>query len=326
MKYLNEKIESKCPICGCKNAKILYKITAKEVTKRFILACKYPDKNKELEQVIKNLWEQNTCQVLQCDECNFCYSFPYIAGDEDFYKMAYWDTAEGSYPKEKWEYTQTLKAIKKINNKNSLLEVGAGDGAFSRTLFDIINPKNIVCTEYSEYGKKQIEQMGIECWNKDLRDIKTDKKFDIVCLFQIIEHLDRTDDLFKKLLSITSENANIFIAVPNNLFIEFSEKNGSLLDMPPNHIGRYNKKCFEIIATKYNLEIADYKIEDCSYQYAKNMFLGHRKLRNRQKYNSDKIPYWAKPIEKFNRLIAIIKLKKQYKQIGPSQWVHFIKK
>ena len=44
--------------------------------------------------------------------------------------------------------------------------------------------------------------------------------------------------------NLLSKNGEILIAVPNEEIIKFNELNGALLDMPPNHIGRWSKKTF----------------------------------------------------------------------------------
>ena len=55
-----------------------------------------------------------------------------------------------------------------------------------------------------------------------------------------MEHLDDSL-LINTLKEILTDNGEILIAVPNEKVIEFNENNGALLDMPPNHIGRWSK-------------------------------------------------------------------------------------
>jgi SAM-dependent methyltransferase len=125
--------------------------------------------------------------------------------------------------------------------------------------------ENIFCTEFSEYGRHQIENWGIKCVPKDIRELsgqEYEKCADVICLFQVLEHMDGLDVLFEKLNWLLKPGGSIFIAVPNQNMIEFNELNGALLDMPPNHIGRWNRICFEIIGSRHNLTLEDYQVEN----------------------------------------------------------------
>src|SRR5208337_399944 len=156
------------------------------------------------------------------------------------------------YPKWKWEFQETYEAIKKLAKSDlKLMEIGAGDGAFIRRIAEEILPKeNIFCTEFSRYGRHRIEYFGVKCSAEDVRCLSDSNSeyedaFDIVCMFQVLEHMDRLELLFKKLNLLMKSGGNLFISVPNQRLIEFNENNGALLDMPPNHVGRWNIRCFE---------------------------------------------------------------------------------
>lgn len=265
VQYSNLPIQSKCPVCGNADARNLYSVTAGESAQHFVRKEANSRTYSSLVEHIKKLWGADTCNVNCCNNCQFCFSEPYVAGDFDFYHLAH---PRHGYPKWKWENQITLDAIKHhCNNsdtsKTRLLEIGAGNGAFIRRVKDIIPITNITCTEYSEYGVKQITAMGAKCFDIDVRtlDDMYNNHFDFVCLFQVLEHLDDLDSLFAKIDKITKAEAQIYIAVPNDKFIQFIETNDALLDMPPNHIGRWNKKAFGIIAEKQGWKITDHRYE-----------------------------------------------------------------
>ncbi len=53
-----------------------------------------------------------------------------------------------------------------------LMEIGAGDSAFVRRIAEDLLPKeSILCTEFSDYGRKQIEKFGVICLSEDVRDL-----------------------------------------------------------------------------------------------------------------------------------------------------------
>ena len=128
--------------------------------------------------------------------------------------------------------------------------------------------ERIFCTEYSEFGRQQISLAGIECGGEDIRSSRFDEwaeMFDAVCLFQVLEHMDRLDALFARLRHLTKAGGDIFIAVPNERRIEFNETNGAVLDMPPNHIGRWNRDCFKRISERHGCRLVDHRYEEPRY-------------------------------------------------------------
>lgn len=328
----------KCPVCCTNNAHRLWGASSKQAAQHFVLQEKHPERFLELVSHIESLWGQNTCEVVQCDKCGFCYSNPYIAGDERFYSLAY---VGSGYPTWKWEFQLTYDVLNKCSRSDiKLLEIGAGDGAFVRRIAEKILPKeNIFCTEFSEYGRHQIEKFGVKCLSEDVRNLskaELEESIDIICMFQVLEHMDRLEVLFQKLNWLMKRGGSLFIAVPNPSRIEFNELNGALLDMPPNHIGRWNKKCFEEIGKQNGFHIEDYKVEEPSFTSMAKRFINYRLLRKSQQSGSFEnqilkiknrhllriMQMIAKAV---NSIKAIPTLIKMNSGLGDSQWIHLIK-
>ena len=337
-KYQRIPETAECPVCGAGAALRLWSTTSSQAAQNFVLREKHPDRFLELASHIECLWGQSVCHVVQCERCGFCYSSPYVAGDERFYDLAY---DRRGYPKWKWEFQRTYDALKeRCRPDQSLLEIGAGDGAFVARIADDILPKeNIVCTEFSKYGRDEIEKLGVKCLSEDVRDLpgaQWEDSFDVVCLFQVLEHMDRLKVLFQKLTRMMKSSGSLFIAVPNPKRIEFNELNGALLDMPPNHIGRWNRRCFEEVGAQNGLRIEGYRVEEESRASIARQFVVYRYLRKSQEGRS-----LENRIERIgNRYLlgamrmigvalgsvgAVPALVKSPPGIGDSQWVHLIK-
>jgi SAM-dependent methyltransferase len=299
---------------------------------------KDPERFLELVSHIENLWGQNTCEVVQCGKCGFSFSHPFIAGDKRFYSLAY---SRSGYPRWKWEFQLTYDLIlnRCSGSDIKLLEIGAGDGAFVKRIAGEILPKeNILCTEFSEYGRHDIEKFGVKCLSDDVRNISSPEykgRFDIVCMFQVLEHMDRLDILFRKLNWLIKKGGSLFIAVPNPSRIEFNELNGALLDMPPNHIGRWNQKCFEAIGEQNGFRIEGYKVEESSFVPMAKRFIIYRLLRRAQQSGSfeNKLLMtkgrYLRLMQLFgvavNSISAIPALTRLNSRLGNSQWVDLAK-
>lgn len=267
MKYKYTPYEAECPVCGNTHAEILYELTSKEAAQWFFLEEREPDRYKNIERVIRRLWDGKQTAFVRCKNCSFCFADPYIAGDSEFYSSLY-ETPR--YPEWKWEFELTYISLKeKIQNgelsQPFLLEIGAGDGAFVRRAAEnLFNKDHLLTLEYSQYGKNKIEESGIECLAKDVREIdlaKYKQHFDVICMFQVLEHLDNLNSLFKRFNEITTDSALLYIAVPSDIRVEFNEKYDAVGDMAPCHVGRWNEQSFDMIARQFGWQLKELKRE-----------------------------------------------------------------
>jgi SAM-dependent methyltransferase len=131
-----------------------------------------------------------------------------------------------------------------------------------------IPKEHVLCTEYSDYGRSEISGLGITCLQEDIREsgfAEHAHRFDVVCMFQVLEHLDDLDTLFERLTWLTKEQAHLFITVPNAKHREFFERHGFLEDIPPTHIGRWSPLSLSIIAKRHGWTLAGHKTEPQSY-------------------------------------------------------------
>jgi len=287
--YPLTEVTAFCPVCFEQKALLLYQVDSREAAQHFVLKEKDEAEFSALQMQIEKLWKNTVCKVLRCSNCSFSYAYPYVAGDSQFYSLAY---KRESYPEWKWEYEVSYRVLERLLENNQqknikLLEIGAGNGAFVRRISTRLIPRaNILCTEFSDYGAGEIRRYGIDCRAVDVKEIDRAKYanyFGLVCLFQTLEHMDELDSLFTQLNLLTGSDADMFIAVPNDKNIELNENNEALLDMPPNHIGRWNRKAFEIICARHGWQIMEHKIEGGNFLPALKKFSVYRYLRESQR-------------------------------------------
>ncbi len=277
---------STCPLCFCNTATQIWKASCSEQASHFLNPLVNRDKYEKLKEHIYSLQKSSNVYINKCEECNFVYSFPYIAGDKKFYDLIFSNT--NKYPQNRWEFFKSIEIIKNSKFRNpKILEIGSGDGAFVRKLVNkrITTKSLITAIEYSKFGKSKIEGFGIKCLSIDIKDEQNKmpyNKYDFICLFQVLEHLDNVHKLIGRLKKLLSKNGELLIAVPNEKIIEFNEINGALLDMPPNHIGRWSKKTFIKFCGLNNLKIIEHKVEPFSLKNFLFMFFSYRFLRKAQ--------------------------------------------
>ena len=277
----------RCPVCKSDTGTTLYSVNSEQAAQHFVRSELDPARHDKLKNEIERLWSGREARVIRCGQCEFCFSDPYAAGSAEFYATL---LNAPSFPQWKWEFQITLETVQQLaaENKNlTLLELGAGDGAFVRRSSPTpIQKDHILCTEYSAAGAEAIRQLGIACEMIDARALAAKdscRTFDIICLFQVLEHLDSLDALWEAFNVLSHPGSHLFISVPNNRFIEFCETHGGLLDMPPNHIGRWNPKAFEMIGSSHGWRIVRHETEPAVFlkivrSFAENRYFRHRSV------------------------------------------------
>lgn len=158
-----------------------------------------------------------------------------------------------------------LDYFKNIENKLSILDIGCGNGNFLSALDSKKFEKNGV--EINPQGIKICEEYGINVYKKSIELIDFgEKKFDVITLWHVVEHLENPLEIFKKLKTIIKDNGVLLFQVPNNegLGFKLGEKYWFHLDSP-RHLVIPNKKAVEKICEKNGLKIVDIKNEFYDY-------------------------------------------------------------
>jgi 2-polyprenyl-3-methyl-5-hydroxy-6-metoxy-1,4-benzoquinol methylase len=332
MRYLHKNISFiNCPICESKNISILYQVSSETCAKSFnqLRDTVFEDENfhKLNNHIKKTLWKSEFSSINRCANCSFVFASPFIAGDYTFYNMTYHGEDGQSSNLWEWEFEQTRASIfakLKPQETTNLLEIGANNGNFIKeiTTNSLINKTDIICTEFSERGIKTLEKLDVTALSVDVRTFNNNpiyqNKFNIICLFQVLEHLDQLDKLFETFKYISKANANIYVAVPNGKRIEFNEKNKSLLDLPPNHIGRYNQKSIEKLAQKFGWTLSEFKIQEQTSNEILTEMLYNRSLQRKiEKVNFNT---YKKVLTFIDVNILKVKIALQRKEIGDNIW------
>ena len=278
-----------CPVCHTNgsNATRLHEVSAEEAAQHFVRKELNADVHAELRAEIQRLWNAPTCEILRCGQCGFCYACPYVAGRETFYGLL---LSSPDFPKDRFEFHQTESALRNVitdPSSASLLEVGAGNGAFIRRVSPSLIPKDrVLCTEFSPAGAEQIRSYGVRCEMTDVRSLNRAEhanRFNALCMFQVLEHIDQLDELWQALTALAAPSARLFISVPNAAMVDFNEAHNGERDMPPNHVGRWNRRAFEVISGRYGWDVVQDATEPSSHLTLLRQLAGSKYFRARQR-------------------------------------------
>jgi 2-polyprenyl-3-methyl-5-hydroxy-6-metoxy-1,4-benzoquinol methylase len=98
-----------------------------------------------------------------------------------------------------------------IQKPRSVLDVGCGDGTYLRYL-----PESVQRAGYepSAAGQKSLAAMGLKFFDIDSSGLET-THFDLVTMWQSLEHVDQPDALLQKVKPLLGTNGELFVSVPN---------------------------------------------------------------------------------------------------------------
>jgi SAM-dependent methyltransferase len=301
----NMNAAATCPACAKADLQSQFSVTASQAAQSVVLPTGDFDRNQRLTAHIRSLWGADRCDIIQCNHCGFGFASPFVAGDADFYNLA---NSDVSYPTAKWEFRRTIDALKLARRDNAtVLEVGAGDGFFLDMLGSVpIEAKNITAVEYNTKSIRNLQSRGYRTIASDIRERSFDddqSAFDFIFLFQVVEHMDGLDELFGRFRYLLKPGGSVFIAVPNPRRIAYQESHDSVLDMPPNHVGRWTPQAFSELSARHGLRVAATEIEPMDWVEFLEHDISYSHIRRTQ-LNPDGIPARIRslPRGKFRRL------------------------
>lgn len=279
--------QGQCPACGGGARDTILEVGSREAAQHFVLEEADRVRHEALERHIRVLWGGERCRVVRCRACGFAHAEPFVGGDAAFYGLAYDRT---HYPVDKWEHRVTLAALAALPGQpRTVLEIGAGDGAFlSRLPPHAFRLEDLFATEYSDYGRRAVQALGIRCEAVDVRALSPehDGRYDVICLFQVLEHLDRLDEVFARLAALARPGGSLFVGVPNDRCVAFFEQHGALLDMPPNHLSRWSREALRRFGDRHGWRLEDHRVEVEPLVPFARRFLSYRYLRATQRPGS----------------------------------------
>jgi 2-polyprenyl-3-methyl-5-hydroxy-6-metoxy-1,4-benzoquinol methylase len=236
-----------CPLCGCRSSIVVDSIpyasiwaelerqlgltTPAELRRRFTPA---PD-----------------ASLFACSTCGLEYFSPHNQGDAAFY--AFLTSAEaGYYTNRRWEYSV---AEKLLHSGDSLLDIGCGDGAFLKQVARRVG--RAVGVDQNPEGIRDLAEAGIEARCTDLAAFAAENAagFNVVCAFQLLEHLPRVDAFAEAARRCVAPGGLLLVSVPNNDRPRLNPLDP--LDCPPHHVSRWRPAQLREFARAFQFDLVD---------------------------------------------------------------------
>lgn len=241
------------PVTGNENVKFLAKINTEKLIKGY----------KDILDIdISHIVTSNTLSLYESKETGYIFYEPPLMGDALFYQKL--ETFPWYYAKDKWEHKKGLEIIE----SGSVLEIGCGNGEFLKKLQ--LRGQQVTGIDFNKNAIAKAKESGIETYKMTAKEYRqtTNKKFDNIVLFQILEHIPNIKDFFDDILELLNNKGKIIIAVPNNasLVFDYLDKDSysidaHLLNMPPHHAGKWTEKSLNMLAALNGLTMTEVHYE-----------------------------------------------------------------
>ena len=189
----------------------------------------------------------------QCSDCELEMAEP----------MRSWAAAH--YPKELqspgFDHTLALAELRRMA-PSSVLEIGCAEGEFLRRATAFGHKATGV--DFFEESVASARAAGLDARVADVKDlagILPGARFDVIAMFQIIEHLTDSNEIFSILGRLAAREAVLMIGCPSDLRYtrRFAHPQrlgrSDFWDYPPQHTLRWNPRSLRLFLSRHGWEV-----------------------------------------------------------------------
>jgi 2-polyprenyl-3-methyl-5-hydroxy-6-metoxy-1,4-benzoquinol methylase len=189
----------------------------------------------------------STIEFWQCNDTGFRWYEPAkAAGGGELYRQL--EKFDWYYMPEKWEFSAARNLISK---EDRVLEVGVGFGFFLEACRS--DGIGISGVELNPSAAKRAREKGFEIFEENLGDLAErigKDHFDVICSFQVLEHVSKPREFLEGMLRNLKVGGRLILSVPNAAVMRrIDPNNQDLLNQPPHHMGHWDENVFRSLQT-----------------------------------------------------------------------------
>jgi len=247
-------------------------------------------------RVISETLRHNTPgKIVECTHCGLRRKYGAILEEaEGFYREEY---SKAYFQNEKANvdslyetfYPLQEKRFQKIsqyfNSTSRVLEIGSGPGYFLKSIEDKVGSTlgvelNTIWSHYANTEK------DVQTLNSDFKECDLEEEFDVVCLFQVLEHMPDPVSEINAIFSLLKKGGYLIIEVPNlqNPLVSFF-KNKNFIDFwhQSPHLYYFSQETLSNLINKTNFSevINVFSVQEVGFVNHVNWYLTGAPMRNR---------------------------------------------
>jgi SAM-dependent methyltransferase len=208
-------------------------------------------------------WE--TYALYDCAACGFGFCDPFKNPGAGYYARL-----EEMYPHEAQtatdpmseEYDACLDFFKGRNvSGQRLLDVGCGGGGFLKRAREL--GFGITGIDYNAERLAAVRaELGADVFTGSVEDFvraRPDERFDVVTIFEVVEHLDDPGRWLDAIHSLLKPGGHFFIGLPNRerTFDPFTGPTMEWIDNPPHHLSRWTAPVLRKFASDHRFQVLE---------------------------------------------------------------------
>lgn len=207
-------------------------------------------------------YQKELFAVVTCAKCNLHFIPPYYRKKINYTQYKNADVTAAVRAGNNWVKIQRhklrFKFIQKFVRSGKLFDLGAGWGHF------MLAGKEL---GYDVYGVEISEQPYLYCVNDlklpvdhiDFFEMDETKKFDVITMWDVLEHIDKADDFLAKCTKLTKPGGYLFLQVPqiDSYFAKRHKDNWKMMGL--DHVNYFGKETITKILEKNGYEVMKIK-------------------------------------------------------------------
>lgn len=245
---LKDRAGLACPLCGGKKKEVVDKLTGSQ------LAALWQAMGKNLTPAAWGpIKPETVVEQFRCASCGFIFFDPALAGNESFYQQV---EGDGYFSPHREEFGRTLKFADE-HGLRRVLDVGCGSGIF----LDMARSRGLQTfgIELNSAAAKQAREKGHTIFAKLLSDLNIEQTagaFDLITLFQVLEHVPDPVKTLKEAAALLRSGGFISVAVPAvKGLANFAPMDPGM--WPPHHISAWRVEDFAVLARRLEMRLIE---------------------------------------------------------------------
>ena len=230
-----------CPLTGSRAIQVL-----EEFPTSLLVECYQRDLG---INVASEFLEVQSLQLCRSLDSHLMFFYPAVVGSSSFYEHL--QQFDWYYPADKVEYQ---RAAKWIHAGDRVLDIGCGAGQFSTYIpeasYHGLDPHRLPEIN-SRHGEPSILSETVSS-----HAISHSKTYDVVCAFQVLEHMEDPRTFLTAALECLKPNGLLILGVPNAESYITRIPN-FVLNAPPHHLTWWTDKALCHLADHFQLSIID---------------------------------------------------------------------
>lgn len=271
------------PISGSNNTELLASVPTEEIAQRWLTGMKI--------NVAQSFLELGTLELWHCKDTGLMWYEPAgAAGGGELYSQL--ETFDWYYMRDKWEFDVAQRLV---SRGQKILEVGVGYGYFLEHCR--LNNTNVVGIELNPTAARKVREKGFQVFEESLDDLANrvgDGAFNVICSFQVLEHVSNPLAFIQGMLGNLQVGGRLILSVPNAAIMRrIDPEHRELLNQPPHHMSHWDEGVFRAlqkylpvrVRSVHREPMAQYHVNWITIAYFRNMFPGFGKKLNRFIFN-----------------------------------------